>query len=855
MESKPALHPADETLVSYGLGKLDDTVAAQVHKHLEQCQPCRQRVAELSSDSFLNRLRAADARPEAMVATPASQAAAPGAAGKTAETISLNGAERETSADDARSNASRAVAPLSPAAVPPELANHPQYEILRELGRGGMGVVYLARNKLMDRLDVLKIVNRETVARQGPVDRFLREIQSAARLQHQNVVAAHFAFQAGDLLVFAMEYVEGRDLAKLVRERGPLPVFNACYFAYQAAQGLQHAHERGMVHRDIKPGNLILWRQGRKAVVKILDFGLAKVASAQRVDTTLTQEGQILGTPDFIAPEQTLDAQNADIRADIYSLGCTLYFLLAGSPPFRGGNVYQLLMAHQSTEAKALNLVRPDVPVELAAVVAKMMAKDPKDRYQTPAEAAQALKPFLTGDARPAGGDQGMRTTIAESAEQPAGKRGGQIGDNWESVIEGIEFDQTPVTRQARPGQSTSRERPPWIWIAAAAGVVIFGFVLMWAGGVLKIKTKDGVIVIEGLPADADVLVDGEQVTVEWPGGGAPAQISVAPGKRGVEVKKDGFRLYGETVEIASGERKPLRVNLEFIRVTPAVAPNEKVSAPRPPVKPPDATDVGKEYLVLHPFKPEVVGFPPGERIGFPQDTLQTVFDDDRPRIVVPETAPAGKTFSITRLFLCREDAVPTANNPNVLELRQVNLWVPVKGTPYAQAVPRPDGNARTLQPTRRLPDGVYCVHTGTLTDSKALPDFCCPIVVRGYGVPQIEKASAEVGATDVKLTVVVRNSGLGEFNDGFFVATLQMQTREGTLPEFKGRQHFKIAPIGAKGQRQLECRWKIADLKPGEYFFAGHVNYEHLWDPNKLATFRTDSFAISPPVPAEADR
>ena len=183
--------------------------------------------------------------------------------------------------------------------IPPELVNHPQYQVIRELGRGGMGVVYLARNKLMDRLEVLKVLSKEMLSKHGRSDRFLREIQSAAKLHHPNVVAAYSAFPLGETIAFAMEYVEGDDLAKLVRARGPLPVLNACYFAYQTAQGLQHAHERGMIHRDIKPGNLILFRQGKKGIVKILDFGLAKVTSEEKLDNTLTQQGQMLGTPDY----------------------------------------------------------------------------------------------------------------------------------------------------------------------------------------------------------------------------------------------------------------------------------------------------------------------------------------------------------------------------------------------------------------------------------------------------------------------------------------------------------------------------------------------------------------------------
>ena len=158
---------------------------------------------------------------------------------------------------------------------------------------------------------------------------------------------------------------------------------------------MQHAHEQGMVHRDIKPANLILAREGKKAVVKVLDFGLAKVTSEGQADSGLTREGQMLGTPDYIAPEQIRDAQSADIRADIYSLGCTLYYLLTGGPPFRGDSLWDLYQAHFSMDAGPLNLVRPEVPVELAALVAKMMAKEPGRRFQTPGEVAQALSAVL----------------------------------------------------------------------------------------------------------------------------------------------------------------------------------------------------------------------------------------------------------------------------------------------------------------------------------------------------------------------------------------------------------------------------------------------------------------------------
>ena len=239
------------------------------------------------------------------------------------------------------------------------------------------------------------------------------------------------------------------------RPSGPLPVAHACYFIHQAALGLQHAHERGMVHRDIKPANLILARDGKKAIVKVLDFGLAKVTSEGQTDSGLTREGQMLGTPDYIAPEQIRDAQSADIRADIYSLGCTFYYLLTGGPPFRGEHLWDVYQAHFSMEAGPLNLVRPEVPVELAAVVAKMMAKEPGRRFQTPGEVAQALAPFFkTGS----GSGTGVNSKLLQAAQPQSTKS---------SSASGPGAAQPAVKRASEPPRNVGKPSPTapgWAW-------------------------------------------------------------------------------------------------------------------------------------------------------------------------------------------------------------------------------------------------------------------------------------------------------------------------------------------------------------------------------------------------------
>ncbi len=368
--------------------------------------------------------------------------------------------------------------------LPPGLADHPDYEILRELGRGGMGVVYLAKNKLMGRLEVLKVVGGHLANKPAVLDRFIREIQSAARLQHKNIVSAYSALRVGESIILAMEYVEGEDLAKVVKSGGQLPVANACYYIYQAALGLQHAHERGMVHRDIKPANLILASDGKKKVVKVLDFGLAKVTSEGEADSGLTSEGQMLGTPDYISPEQIRDAQKADIRADIYSLGCTFYYLLTGGPPFRASKLWDLYQAHFSMDADPLNRVRPEVSSELAALVAKMLAKDPDLRFQTPGDVAQSLTRFFKpGTATGSGSNHEIRQVVVaapppQKAETPAPEPtalGGLIEiKDTEGSISGVRSRSASGLGSA----SGSRKKTGPIVVAAS----LFG--LIAAGGV-----------------------------------------------------------------------------------------------------------------------------------------------------------------------------------------------------------------------------------------------------------------------------------------------------------------------------------------------------------------------------------
>ena len=271
------------------------------------------------------------------------------------------------------------------------------YRILDQLGQGGMGRVYKALHQTMNRVVALKVLSPQVVNTERAKQLFLREVQAAAQLSHPNIVMAFDANENEGRHYLAMEYVAGPNLERYVKKHGPLPVGLACEIIFQAANGLQHAHDKGMVHRDIKPANLLLHQEpGTETIqVKILDFGLARLQHSEKeaAKTIIARENTVMGTPDFLSPEQSKDLHNVDIRSDLYSLGCTFYYLLAGHVPFQGGNTVDKLIRHHSQQAEPIEALRSDVPKDIADIVRKLLAKKPDDRFQTPDELMDALAP------------------------------------------------------------------------------------------------------------------------------------------------------------------------------------------------------------------------------------------------------------------------------------------------------------------------------------------------------------------------------------------------------------------------------------------------------------------------------
>ena len=340
------------------------------------------------------------------------------------------------------------------------------YEILDEIGAGGMGQVYKARHREMNREVALKTLKSSLTATSESAQRFQREVEAAARLVHPNVVVAHDAGESDSIRYLVMELVEGQDLSSLVRESGPLPAPEAIDCIVQAAEGLKYAHQRGVIHRDVKPGNLLLDNDG---VVKVLDLGLARfnepdIASAADAEP-LTSAGMVMGTADYMAPEQASETRHADERADIYSLGCTLHFLLTGKRVFPAKTLWQTLSSHAEKPTPSLRDARADVPLELDEVFQRMLAKKADERFQSMQEVVDAL-----ADLEPAtdSGPTGVKPAVELAADSTVKTNGAE--ENSSAT------DETILLPDSRSIPTSKR----WIPIAATIAILVIAGFSLW---------------------------------------------------------------------------------------------------------------------------------------------------------------------------------------------------------------------------------------------------------------------------------------------------------------------------------------------------------------------------------------
>jgi tRNA A-37 threonylcarbamoyl transferase component Bud32 len=476
------VHPDLEQLKSYALGKLPLNQIPPLETHLAGCKECRAQAESLDgcSDSFVAGLRGAT-------------------------DAALDDAELNRLVDSARTltRPSLNAAPTAAWIV----AGH---EIIRELARGGLGVVYLARHPLLGDLRAIKRpLTRDGFDRDMLLARFRREVQVVGALRHDHIIRAHDAGADNEGPYLVMEYLDGQPLSRLRTRQGQLPVPQACELIRQAALGLQAAHELGLIHRDVKPSNLILARANSGARVVVIDWGLAKRSNESApVGGGLTGTGIGMGTADYIAPEQIHDARAVDIRADVYSLGATFYDLLTGRSPFHGKPELEKLLAHQREEFPALDRVRSDVPREVVAVLKRMVAKEPSQRWPTPGEAARELQPFCCGaesrallallepmEGKEPGPAQETRDVLQMDTEPAAPLAASGLAAARKQAGQEIGLRPKPIL-YAKPAPAPRRR----LGCGLAAAVVVL---LAVAGGVLLVAVAGGLAWKAGLFAKA----------------------------------------------------------------------------------------------------------------------------------------------------------------------------------------------------------------------------------------------------------------------------------------------------------------------------------------------------------------
>ncbi len=457
------------------------------------------------------------------------------------------------------------------------------YVLMEKIGAGGMGQVFKARHRRMDRIVAVKLLPAELTRDPSAIARFEREVKAAAKLRHPNIVAADDADEANGVHFLVMEYIDGSDLSALVKKNGPFPVNQALDYILQAARGLKAAHAEGIVHRDIKPANLLLDKNG---TVKILDMGLARIQGDTGAQAELTGTGTVMGTVDYMAPEQALNTKAADARADIYSLGCALYYLLTGKATYEGDSLMAKLLAHREQPIPELNLKGVEISQPLDGIFKKMVAKKVDDRYQTIAAVITDLEKI------------GSSKTVAIKPAPKKAELEFDFSDAGPTIT--VSDDPLPSRSYGRKKKSSKRAAGNRNNLLIGGGVA--GFLILLAVLVISLRTKNGTIIVEINEPGAEVQVFNEQGKVEITRKGekSPLKISLAPGKHRLEVEKDGFSIYTREFSLATRGTESISaklVPLEDKEVAPIQSVTSAVAANSP--SPPDTASNNDGWVSL----------------------------------------------------------------------------------------------------------------------------------------------------------------------------------------------------------------------------------------------------------------
>ena len=592
----PKTCPVREDLSRFVLGALWEGDAQRVAQHLDECPECEATVVRLEASSDKLALYLSQQMPEDTFGGEAE-------CGRATSMIEAIGRNPSFSAS----------APGAPAARDSaDLESIRDYKLLEEIGQGGMGTVYKAVHTQLEKVVALKVLHASRKQGEQAVERFRREMKAIGQLDHPNIVAAYDAGECEGAHFLVMELIEGVDLSTLVRRVGPLSVADACELIRQAAAGLEHAHQHGLVHRDVKPSNLMLCSplspgltKGKtEAVVKILDLGLALLGEHHTDSQELTTSGQMMGTLDYMAPEQGADTHGVDIRADVYSLGATMYKLLCGKAPFSGeqyNTPVKKLMALASKGPPSIGERRPDLPDELTAIVDCMLARDPDNRFSTPAEVVEALAPFSEGSDLVGLLQTAQGNALPQHGPDKPDSRGSQSAA-VQATLEGAGTDSTlqpetvapenqpaasdaaeavtEILEPARDTKTVSRPetrklRPGWIVAAAAlAGIVLFGVIL-------TLVTNEGTVLVEapeGLPDDIEIVVSqgGQRVDVMSSKNGW--QIGLAGGEYDFKLAGDG----SDQFRVEDGRVTVSRFGRTIVTITRKPPPAAKPAASAP---------------------------------------------------------------------------------------------------------------------------------------------------------------------------------------------------------------------------------------------------------------------------------
>ncbi len=564
-----------ETLKQYIIGGADEQIIDEIEKHLVECQSCEQTIIELERD------------PDTLVCKLREQRSAD----SQAESDSSQVAEVVKETVDALCRLPQATG--GPDIPLTKLAQIGAYELIEPIGRGGMGLVMRARHRTLQKIVAIKLLPSRGLDRPELVGRFQREIRAAGKLNHPSIVNATDAGAEQGTHYLVMEYIDGLDLSQVARSSGPLSVADACELARQAALGLSYAHAQGIVHRDIKPSNLMLDLKGQ---LKILDFGLAQLSLWNEMACELTTVGQLMGTLDYMAPEQAERVGSVDYRADLYALGATLFRLLTGRPPLAATphmTILEKIRLLGSQTAPSVSTFRDDCPSELAALIGQLLSRSPSDRPPSAAHVAEALQPFCQ--------QHNLSALVARAKEVSARQTAQSLDMASETVWPGaasalMNLASEPSPRETLPGTTNSGRMLTWIAIALTLGGLLLAGVVM-----ITLETAKGVLVIESDVADVRVQVKKNGQAID--------DIQVQTGAQATRLWADKYEVTVESpsdaVSVDQGSIEVKRGEVVVIKVRRAATKENSMAAV-------PSQDVGKNDANKQSEKPaEVQSMPP----------------------------------------------------------------------------------------------------------------------------------------------------------------------------------------------------------------------------------------------------